>query len=127
MEFFGRFISKVGIKPEPKKERDAGTKECIEVRSISGMTAYCAKFIPHLSDLTKPLRDLTLQEVQFVWGEKERKTFQKIKGPLELRNCKDKGSCENEDLVPWNRLGNGRITCATATDTEKRDVDTCNN
>lgn len=34
-------------------------------RILLGMSQYLAKFLPHLSDITKPLRELTHQEVEF--------------------------------------------------------------
>ena len=34
-----------------------------EVQSFIGMATYCAKFIPNISDITKPLRELTKKKV----------------------------------------------------------------
>lgn len=38
-------------------------------RSILTREEILTKFLPQLSEITKPLRDLTLNSVQFIWEE----------------------------------------------------------
>ena len=41
-----------------------------EVSSVwYGMVTYCAKFISNFSDITKPLRELTKQDIRFQWKD----------------------------------------------------------
>lgn len=43
------------------------------------MVTYCVKFIPHFSDISEPLRELTKNDVQFQWNEQHEQSFNKIK------------------------------------------------
>ena len=49
------------------------------VQRLLGLAQYLAKFLPHLSDTTKPLRDLTQNDVQWVWNELQQTAFAKLK------------------------------------------------
>ena len=37
--------------------------------SESLVSQYLSKFLQHLSDITKPLRDLTRQDAEWIWDE----------------------------------------------------------
>ena len=39
------------------------------VYRLVGLTRYLRKFLPRLSDMTKPLRDMTQKEADFLWDE----------------------------------------------------------
>ena len=39
------------------------------IQRILGMSQYLSKFLPRLSDITKPLRDLTRQDAEWIWDE----------------------------------------------------------
>ena len=43
--------------------------DVVGVQCLLGMTQYLAKFLPHLSDPTKSLRELTHKEVEWLWDE----------------------------------------------------------
>ena len=43
------------------------------------MVQYLCKFLPHLSDISKPLRDLTLQDAEWSWEEPQPSTFERLK------------------------------------------------
>ena len=72
----------------PTEEKVRAVQECgkpeskTEVRSFLGMTGYLSKFIPRYASLTKPLRDLTLKETQFHWGDEEQSAFEKLKASI---------------------------------------------
>ena len=40
------------------------------IQQLLGMIHYLAKFLPNLSDITKPLRELTHKEVEWVWDHR---------------------------------------------------------
>ena len=42
-----------------------------ELRSLLGMTNYCAKFIPDYATLTEPLRRLTRQTQEWMWTKEQ--------------------------------------------------------
>ena len=52
-----------------------------ELESVLGMVAYVAKFIPKLSELNAPLRDLKKSE-NWYWGHNEQAAFDAIKKEL---------------------------------------------
>ena len=49
------------------------------VQRFLGLAQYLAKFLPNLSDITKPLRDITQNDVQFVWEDAQKEAFKKRK------------------------------------------------
>ena len=61
------------IREMPQPENVAG------VQLILGMVQYLSKFLPRLSDITKPLRDLTRQDVEWHWGEPQESAFEQLK------------------------------------------------
>ena len=48
------------------------------VQRLLGMAQYLAKFLPHLTDVTKPLRELTHKDVEWVWDKPQEDAFQKL-------------------------------------------------
>ena len=48
-------------------------------RSILTREEILTKFLPQLSEITKPLRDLTLNNVQFIWEEAHQAAFKRLK------------------------------------------------
>ncbi len=49
------------------------------VHRLLGMIQYLSKFLPHLSDLTKPLRDLMQKEVVWVWDQPQQDAHDRLK------------------------------------------------
>ena len=49
------------------------------IQRLLGMIQYLNKFLPHLSDMTKPLRDLTQQDVEWCWGDGQDSALKQIK------------------------------------------------
>ena len=49
------------------------------VQRLLGMALYLAKFVPHISDITKPLRDLTQKNIAWVWDQPQEKAFQELR------------------------------------------------
>ncbi|XP_043473419.1 uncharacterized protein K02A2.6-like [Leptopilina heterotoma] len=57
-------------------------KSKAEVQKILGTVNYVRKFIPNLSELTAPLRELLKDGVEFQWFESHSKALQEIKAAL---------------------------------------------
>ena len=53
-----------------------------EERRFLGMINYMAKFLPKLSGLSEPLRNLTKEETQFIWSDVPEDAFSKLKEML---------------------------------------------
>ena len=81
--FIGHKITKDGLQADPEKIQGIDqmkrpiNKE--EIQTLQGTVNYLAKFMPHLSDVMKPIRDLTKQGVEFMWGRNQEDAFQEIK------------------------------------------------
>ena len=77
LQFYGLVFSKEGVSPDPSLVQDfANTqpaKNVSEVRSLLGMSQYCAKFIQDYASITEPLRRLTQKNAQFQWGKVNKK------------------------------------------------------
>ena len=70
-----------GILPDPAKV-EAITQiprlcSKSEVRRLLGMIIYLGKFLPQLSDVSEPLRNLTKKQNQFIWSEVHEEDFKK--------------------------------------------------
>ena len=52
------------------------------VQRLLGMVNYLAKFIPRMSEITAPLRELLKKRVPWHWTEKHQAAFEKIKEVL---------------------------------------------
>ncbi|KAK2713240.1 hypothetical protein QYM36_009195 [Artemia franciscana] len=79
--YFGHIISEPGIHPDPRKVRALkemripSTKD--ELQTVLGMMNYLARYIPNLSSLSQPLRELANQR-EFKWEEEHNSTFTNI-------------------------------------------------
>ena len=86
VKLYGHIFSAAGVKADPKKIQDVCTAPAptnsSEMSSFLGMAQYLAKYIPNYSTLTAPLRELTHQNVPWVWGDVESEAYQKLKDEL---------------------------------------------
>ena len=86
LEFFGHVFSRAGISPDPKKvsaivDMTAPTNPS-EVRSLLGMTNFCARFIPNYSTISAPLRQLIKQDVPWSWTAEHDNALQQLRDIL---------------------------------------------
>ena len=49
------------------------------VQRLLGLAQYLSKFLPHLSDVTKPFRILTQVNVHWTWREAQQAVFEALK------------------------------------------------
>ena len=49
------------------------------VQRLLGLAQYLAKFPPHLSDITKPLRDLTRNDTEWIWESSQQNALDTLK------------------------------------------------
>ena len=49
------------------------------VQQLLGMAQYLTEFVAHLSDVCKPLRDLTLNEAEWAWESPQQMAFDELK------------------------------------------------
>ena len=83
MVYMGHLISSKGVEPDPEKVQGitgmpAPTNKS-EILTLQGTVNYLAKFLPHLSDVMQPIRELTKDDVKFVWGKKQEEALKMVK------------------------------------------------
>ena len=81
--FIGHMATDQGLEVDPAKVRAIvempPPTDKLGVQRLLGLAQYLAKFLPHLSDVTKPLRDLTKSYVVFAWNDAQQTAFKKLK------------------------------------------------
>ncbi|KAJ8050489.1 hypothetical protein HOLleu_03714 [Holothuria leucospilota] len=90
LQFFGHILSHEGVSPDPQKVaaiQDASPPANVsDLKSFLGMVTYCARLIPNLATISQPLRELTKESTQWIWGDTQDQDFQEIKSKL-ASNC----------------------------------------
>ena len=83
VSFSGAIYWREGVEPDPKKIQGIEEMTCPETKqqlqSFLGIVTYMGNFVPHLSQHTKPLRQLLKKDVTFFWDEQINRSFQEIK------------------------------------------------
>ena len=81
--FIGHVATADGLCVDPKKVRAIAEmpppKDVTAVQRLLGLVQYLSKFLPRLSDMTKPLRELTQKDVAWVWGPPQDQALEKLK------------------------------------------------
>ena len=75
-----------GLKSDPAKAQAIvhmpPPTDKLGVQRLLGFAQHLIKFQPQLSDITKPLRDLTLNDVQFIVEEAQQAAFKRLKDAI---------------------------------------------
>ena len=83
MPFIGHITTDKGLRVDPAKVRAIrempAPTDMAGVQRLLGLAQYLSKFLPHLSDITKPLRELTQNDVQWVWGTAQQTALEALK------------------------------------------------
>ena len=86
LAFFGYVFSATGMGPDPAKVQDIlnlkAPSSVTEVRSLLGMTNYCARFIEGYATITEPLRALTHKNHTWEWTDKQDRALAQLKHVL---------------------------------------------
>ena len=81
--FLGHRITKQGVHPDPEKIKAISKlempKDVTGVQRILGMIGYVGKFIPDLSEITKPFRQLIENGSEFRITDSHKKALKRIK------------------------------------------------
>ena len=81
--YIGHLLTKEGVRADPKKvEAINNLKAPTDVKSLKrflGMVNYLSKFLPKLSDVTQPLRNLDKKNVPWEWNACHEEVFINIK------------------------------------------------
>ena len=81
--FLGHVISANGVCADPEKKSAVINmpvpQDVHELRRFCGMTQYLSKFLPQLSEVQAPLRELTQKDMQWTWSSTHQEAFEKVK------------------------------------------------
>jgi len=81
--FLGHVITQDGIKPDPAKVEavlEMPSPTDVEgVQRLNGFVNYLAKFLPGLSDVMEPIRQLTRREVPWNWSKAQEEALNTVK------------------------------------------------
>ena len=81
--FIGHIATAEGLCVDPNKVQAIvdmpPPSDVAAVQRLLGLAQYLSKFLPHLSDITKPLRELTQKDVEWVWGPPQEQALEKLK------------------------------------------------
>ena len=79
VNFMGHVIFKEGPKPDPDKvtavKNMPKPTSNSEVQTLLGFVNYLSKFLPKLSDVCAPLRELTTSPAKFTWARQHDEAF----------------------------------------------------
>lgn len=83
VSYHGHILTSEGLRPDPGKVEAITSmphpKDKGEVKRLLGMVNYLSRFCPHLSNLAEPLRNLTKEDMEFLWTNTHDDAYQRIK------------------------------------------------
>ena len=86
VKYLGNIISANGLKADPSKIQAITEypqpSDKSDLSRFFGMVNYLGQFIPNLSTMSSPLRNLLRKDVQWQWSQSQNDAFQKIKSAL---------------------------------------------
>ena len=81
--FIGHVATEKGLCVDPDKVRAIcempPPQNVAAVQRLLGLAQYLSKFLPHLSNITKPLRELTQKETEWVWDDVQQQALDTLK------------------------------------------------
>ena len=89
--FLGHLVTAGGLKPDPEKVRAIADMppptDLAGVQRVNGFTNYLAKFLPQLSDVMEPIRQLTRKDVPWNWSNPQQTAFEKMQHLVKNAPC----------------------------------------
>ncbi len=83
IHFQGHVLSSSGLKADPEKVRAIlemeSPKDKEGVERLKGTVQYLSRFVPRLSEVIHPIKQLTHQGVEWQWGDAQEKAFTELK------------------------------------------------
>ena len=83
VKYMGHVLSSDGLKPDPDKVKPLSEMQeptCKqETLSLLGFVNYLAKFLPKLSEIVQPIRELTTKDTRPIWSRQHDEAFEQVK------------------------------------------------
>ena len=81
--YVGHLLTQDGLKPNPERlqaiiDMEVPSEKQAVQRSL-GIIGYVKKFIPKLSEITKPLRALLSKDIAWHWDDEQERSFKSLK------------------------------------------------
>ena len=81
--FIGHVATPEGLCVDPAKVRAIKEMpppvDIAGIQRLLGLAQYLSKFLPHLSDMTKPLRELTQKDMEWTWDQPQKQALDNLK------------------------------------------------
>lgn len=77
VSFIGHVATGDGLQVDPAKVK--AIRDMPGVQRLLGLAQYLSKFLPNLSDITKPLRELTQQDTEWCWDDAQNTALNQLK------------------------------------------------
>ena len=111
LTFLGDVISVEGIKPSPEKVQaivNMPRPTCKkDTQRFLGMINYQAKFIRNMSEITKPLRQVTETKNEWFWGSEQEQAWVKLKEIISTEPCLQHYNPSQEIMITSDACVNG--------------------
>ena len=89
--FIGHIATKDGLSVDPCKVQTIvdmpPPKDVSAIQLLLGLTQYLSEFLPHLSDITKPLRELTQKDTAWTWDHMHQQALDDLKKAVTNTPC----------------------------------------
>ena len=89
--YLGHKLAVNGLGPDEKKIKSIlempKPEDKKDVQRLLGLINYVGKFIPNLSELTAPLRELLVKNKPWQWGKSQNQSFERTKELLISKKC----------------------------------------
>lgn len=86
VKYLGDIVTADGFKPDPEKIKaivEMPEPQCKQdLQRLLGMVNYLSQYIPNMSEITAPLRNLLKKNMQWVWYDEHRSAIDKLKHAL---------------------------------------------
>jgi hypothetical protein len=86
VKYMGNIISENGLRPDPDKIRAIldmpPPEDKAGVQRLLGTVNFLAQYIPNMSEITAPLRNLLRKNNHFIWEHEQQQSLQQIKAVL---------------------------------------------
>jgi len=83
VKYMGHTVTAQGLKPDDNKieaiKAMQSPKDKKGLQEILGMVTFLARWVPNLSTVTAPMREMLENDVIFEWGDAQEKSFKKVK------------------------------------------------
>ena len=122
IDFFGHHFSADGISADDKKVASlinaSPPKNATEVRSFLGLAQYLARFIKDFASISAPIRQLTHQNAEWVWGPEQQHAFDCLKARMATPEVMKyfNSSLKTELIVDASPVGLGAILTQVTAD-----------